>query len=219
MARKRKRKRHSSQTPALPANPYEAIEPSQAALVLAATLGDTDALSKVGSGVRPEPPTSAIMLWGRSQHARLPWAREASVRIAVAAADAVLGLWEDEVPNDARPRLAVEAAREWVQCPCTKHLDGARTYTEQARLASNSVADNDLADVALVASHAAETVIATGAVQAGAVDWAFSAGCAVSTAGRVLENRGSRGVFLSTTLIRRVGPWLRSVGRNEGNTT
>jgi hypothetical protein len=48
-----------------------------------------------------------------------------SVRLAIFCARSVLSIYEDEYPNDGRPRKALEAAEAWAECPCKDHAYAA----------------------------------------------------------------------------------------------
>lgn len=50
---------------------------------------------------------------------------EVAARAAIAAARAVLPKCERAFPDDARPRQALQAAMEWVRCPCKSHVSAA----------------------------------------------------------------------------------------------
>jgi hypothetical protein len=45
------------------------------------------------------------------------WPKEESVKLAIFAAELVIGIYEEKYPNDDRPRKAIEAAREYLKNP------------------------------------------------------------------------------------------------------
>lgn len=46
---------------------------------------------------------------------------EPALRIGIAVARFTLGRWEQVFPRDLRPREAIEAAEDWLLCPCSDH--------------------------------------------------------------------------------------------------
>ncbi len=87
-----------------------------------------------------------------------------AVRYACYAARQILYIYEDESPNDYRPRRAIEAAESYAKNPTEENRNAAYTaadaayaaYTADATYATKSAADaaNAAADAAYYAAHA-----------------------------------------------------------------
>jgi len=131
---------------------------------LAARLGDPAA--------RLLYPEEAEVDWGVWQHRRDAIAAAAvllgpTLPAAVAAdwAGRVLPAWEAAHPGDERPRLAIEAARAWVACPCDEHRAAACAARDAAAAARDAAAAaaaaSDAAAAAAAASHAAAAAAAS----------------------------------------------------------
>ena len=66
------------------------------------------------------------------------WPKEESVRLAIFAAEMVIGIYETQYPNDDRPRKAIEAARNWLENPSEAASEAARAASEAASEASEA---------------------------------------------------------------------------------
>jgi hypothetical protein len=60
-----------------------------------------------------------------------------SVNLAIWCAQQVLSIFEDQYPDDDRPRKAIEAAQEWAKCPCEEN---AYAYAAAAAAAAANAA-------------------------------------------------------------------------------
>ena len=54
------------------------------------------------------------------------------VRFAVHAAEMVLNIFEEEYPEDKRPRQAIEAAKAWLENPCEETQQAAAAWADAA---------------------------------------------------------------------------------------
>lgn len=70
-----------------------------------------------------------------------------SVRIALRKADAVLPIFEYAAPDDQRPRLAIDAARHWLQSATDEAAQDARQAANEAGSASRVLLVNGLTTV------------------------------------------------------------------------
>jgi len=107
------------------------------------------------------------------------WYAEPDVVLRWLAADFsahVLPIYEKELPDDGRPRAAIEAARAWAACPCEEHRLAAYAA---ARAADAAAADAYAADAAY---SAADAVAADAAAAYAAYYAAYYASAAYSAA-------------------------------------
>jgi hypothetical protein len=89
----------------------------------------------------------------------------AAVETAAEHAALVLPLFESHRPDDARPRLAIEAAHAWVRGEIS--VGDARTAAFAAQAAARAATDDAARNAARAAGHAASTVyVASHAVHA-----------------------------------------------------
>ncbi len=75
------------------------------------------------------------------------WGKVAQTAAAVSLADDVLPTWSTQLPEDTRPREAVAAAVEWLECPCSDHAAKAERAAEEAEEALGAV-DHEEAETA-----------------------------------------------------------------------
>ncbi len=87
--------------------------------------------------------------WVRSKNDK-----KVRVQFAVLCGREVLPIFEKEYPNDARPRLAIEAAEKWLAKPTKKNADAAYAASNAASAAAYD-ADFAAAYAAYAASNAA----------------------------------------------------------------
>ena len=101
--------------------------------------------------------TDGIMLVKKLSETHLNWAnwlvtclmdQKKCVQYAVYAAELVLPIFEGAYPDDKRPRLAIEAAKSWLENPT---LENAATYAAAADAATNAARAADAADGARAA--------------------------------------------------------------------
>ena len=60
------------------------------------------------------------------------WTKEDSVKLAIFAAELVIDIFEKQYPDDKRPRMAIEAAKKWLDNPTA---DTARAAADAAAAA------------------------------------------------------------------------------------
>ena len=74
------------------------------------------------------------------------WSKEESVRLAIFAAELVLGNYEKRYPKDNRPRKAIEMAKAWLESPTKDAAYAARAaaYAAYAADAAAAAADATL---------------------------------------------------------------------------
>lgn len=84
--------------------------------------------------------------------------REAVVCLAAAAARVALEEFESRYPRDARPRAAVQAADEYVHCPCDDHHLKARRMAGPAWEAAQAAHERIASQAAAACAAAAEAV-------------------------------------------------------------
>jgi hypothetical protein len=72
--------------------------------------------------------------------------KKQKVQYSIFAAEQVLPIFEKKYPNDKRPRLAIEAAKNYLKIPCKKTKNAA--YAAYAIYAADAAAYDDVADVA-----------------------------------------------------------------------
>ena len=88
--------------------------------------------------------------------------RREIVAFACDCAERVLPLFERAMPEDVRPRRAIEAARAWVVSPSEKAASVAAVAANHAAVAANAAGDDaDVAGYAACASFAADTAAAS----------------------------------------------------------
>jgi hypothetical protein len=66
------------------------------------------------------------------------WMKKDSVRLAVYAAELVIGIFEKEYPDDKRPRQAIEATKNWLAEPTEKNRLAARDAAGEAWAAGSA---------------------------------------------------------------------------------
>ena len=71
---------------------------------------------------------------------RFKWDKEHSVKMAIFCARLCLSAFEDKMPNDNRPRLAIEAAEEYIKNPTKKNRVSAESAARSAGSAARSAA-------------------------------------------------------------------------------
>jgi len=110
-----------------------------------------------------------------------------SVKYAIFAAEQVLDIYEKKYPDDARPRLAIEAAKKYLTNPNAKT---AARAAARAAYDADSARAAAYADAARAAAYAADAVGAAGAARAayaacaaGAADAAYAAYAAGAAGG------------------------------------
>ena len=83
------------------------------------------------------------------------WTKEDSVRKAIFAAELVIDIFEKEYPEDDRPRLAIKAAKTWLEHSTRENSDIAEYAAYTAHAAANAAhAAADTANAATYASRA-----------------------------------------------------------------
>jgi len=108
--------------------------------------------------------------------------KEQSSQIAIECAQGVLNLFEEKHPNDNRPRLAIEAASQWLLEPTEKNRNAAYAAAVAANAAyAAAVAANAATYAATYAAAAATTNVAYAATYADAAD-AYAAAAAANAA-------------------------------------
>ena len=119
---------------------------------------------------KPNDPIEAINLLmegGRFNYANWLIVRlmthEQQIKYAIFAAEQVIGIYEKHYPDDKRPRLAIEAAKEYLKYPDKKHRAAANAAYAAAGAAyavyaaADAVADA-VAGAAYAAANAARAV-------------------------------------------------------------
>ena len=89
-----------------------------------------------------------------------------AVKIAVACAEHVLPFFEKKYPNDKRPRLAIEAALEWIKNPTDENRAKCRTAAAAAYAAYAAAAAAAAYAAAAAAAYAAAAYAADAAADA-----------------------------------------------------
>ena len=113
------------------------------------------------------------------RHSSIDLPKTTWVRIAVACAEAVLGVFEKKYPLDSRPRQAIEAAKAWLANPTSAaaHAATAANAAHAALSAYASYAADAASYAAHAASYAADATYAVDAVTAEKirelVPWSF----------------------------------------------
>ena len=64
--------------------------------------------------------------------------KKQKVQYAIFAAELVLKIFEDEYPDDKRPRKAIEAAKTYIKTPCKRTKDAAANAANAAAYAANA---------------------------------------------------------------------------------
>ena len=67
------------------------------------------------------------------------------IRYAIYAAEQILGIFEEKYPNDKRPRLAIDAAKEYLKNPCELTKDAVKEAANAAYAGANAAAYSDYA--------------------------------------------------------------------------
>ena len=146
-----------------------------------------------------------------------------SVKWAVACTERCLHIFEEERPNDNRPRLAIEAARQWIIDPTinTDHAHAAAAHAAHAARAANAA--NTDAAAANAASAASAAYAAYAAYDVHNTNVASYAACAAvraayaasasDAAAAAVEQEWSR-----NKLIEIVGEYLNDYRRDLKNT-
>ena len=80
---------------------------------------------------------------------------ENKVRYAIYAAEQVLGIFEEKYPDDKRPRLTIEAAKNYLANPCDETKEAAADSTAYAARAASDASADSAADSAAYAARAA----------------------------------------------------------------
>ncbi len=102
------------------------------------------------------------------------WGKTDSIALETYAAELVLPIWEQVYPDDLGPRLAITAARDWLDCPCDEHAETAKKAARAAPKGNVDTIPAIASWAAVAALHAAnsaylgniDTVIGRRAVQA-----------------------------------------------------
>ena len=110
-----------------------------------------------------------------------------AVKIAVVCAEHVIPIFENKYPNDKRPRLAIEAALDWIKNPTGKNKLAAAAYAAAAASAAAYAATN----AATAASAAAYAAAYTAAASAAATATTYAA-TATTYAGAANANRDAK---------------------------
>ncbi len=94
-------------------------------LELVASLAEEEARSLFEGEVRSDlfRPLNRIEFPARDQSEALflQLGAERSLRVSLPLAWSTLGLWSALFPDDSRPQAAIEAAEDWLLCPCADH--------------------------------------------------------------------------------------------------
>lgn len=151
---------------------------------LAAYLGDPAAREALG--IAPETEAVSQRAWAAGLHA---WRDPVPARVALAAARAVLPVFDRGLNPDPRPRRALRAGEACVVCPCEAHAARAATASEDAEAIATDDAgtavwaavrttfgasQDDLLEAAVVAAGRVAGVVAVrSAVRDAVVPWAL----------------------------------------------
>lgn len=151
---------------------------------LAAYLGDPAAREALG--IAPETEAASQRAWAAGLHA---WRDPVPARVALAAARAVLPVFDRGLNPDPRPRRALRAGEACIVCPCEAHLARATTASEDAEAIATDDAGTavwaavrssfgesaeDLLEAAVVAAGRVAGIVAVrSAVRDSVVPWAL----------------------------------------------
>jgi hypothetical protein len=118
-----------------------------------------------------------------------PWTKKDSVSLAIYAAELVIGIFEKRYPDDKRPRLAIEAAKRWLNEPSEENRQAATRAAGAAGAARSAWAARSAEVAAWVAAGAARAAGAAGAAEAaaGAARAAWAARAAAGAARAAAE--------------------------------
>ena len=94
--------------------------------------------------------------------------KEQSVKIAIYAAEQVIGIFEKKYPKDDRPRKAIEAAKKYLKNPCQYAAYVAANAANAAYVAANAANAAYAAYAADAAANAANAAYAADAADAAA---------------------------------------------------
>ena len=119
------------------------------------------------------------------------WRLEDSIALAIYAAEQVVGIFEDEYPNDPRPRDAIKAAKAYLRCIHNGTEVSAYAATNAERAAYNSARAATYAraaDSAYAAIAAAYAACAVDAARDACADNAARAARAAADAARAVND-------------------------------
>ncbi|MDD5007283.1 MAG: hypothetical protein PHC68_02635 [Syntrophorhabdaceae bacterium] len=69
------------------------------------------------------------------------WTKEDSVRLAICAAELVIGIYEKQHPDDKRPREAIESAKKWLAEPSEKNRAAAEAAARASWAAAGAATE------------------------------------------------------------------------------
>jgi hypothetical protein len=130
---------------------------------------------------------------------------EDTVRFALFCARSALYVWEEEFPEDNRPRLAIQAAERWLEDPIKQNT--AAAYAAYTAAAATYAAR------AAYAAYAARAAYAADAADAAAADAAAAAGAyaAYAAADAAYAAAAAAGATNKETLIQEQMDYLREL--------
>ena len=121
--------------------------------------------------------------WGNWLIVRLMTHRQ-TIQYAIFAAEQVIDIFEKKYPDDYRPRLAIEAARDYLKDPSAKNKKAAAAYAAAAAAANAAYAAYAAAaaDAAANAAYAADASSAAADASSAAAYAAYAAANAADAA-------------------------------------